>query len=69
MVIKIDRSKCCFQDGKCNACSCKGACKGCVEVCPVGALKREKIISVDKEKCIDCGICIDSCKHGALSLD
>ena len=68
MVIKINYEKCCFRNGQCQSCSCKGPCKGCVEVCPVNALKREKLIVIDEEKCIDCGACITACKHNAISF-
>lgn len=68
MPIKIDYEKCCWKDGKCTSCCCGGKCEGCVEVCPVGALKRKKIVEFDKEKCIDCGACVAACKHDAISL-
>ena len=75
MVIVIDYKKCCWKDGKCSSgcgtkCGCNsGACEGCVEACPFGAIERKKFIEVDEKKCIDCGICVSSCKHGAISLD
>ena len=69
MAIKIDYKKCCWKDGKCSSCSCGKACTGCVEVCPVNALSRKTILELDKSKCIECGACIDACKHGALRLD
>ena len=72
MVIKIDYSKCCWKDGKCSSCGCGGvggACKGCVEACSVGALKRKKLVVVDAKKCIGCGACVSACKHGAISLE
>jgi ferredoxin len=69
MPIKIDYEKCCWKDGKCISCTCSGACTGCVEACPVGALKREDKLEIDKEKCIECGACITACKHDAISLD
>lgn len=68
MVVKIDYSKCCLKDGKCAGCFCGGVCKGCAEVCPTGALRRGNLIEVDKEKCIDCWMCVDACKYGAVSL-
>lgn len=68
MAIIIDYAKCCFKDGKCQTCSCGGACEGCVEACAVGALTRDKILEVDHDKCTSCGVCISACKYGALSL-
>jgi len=69
MPIKIDYEKCCWKDGKCTSCSCGGKCKGCVEACPVEALKRGKKIELDKEKCIECGACVNACEHDAISLN
>jgi Fe-S-cluster-containing hydrogenase component 2 len=70
MPIKIDYKKCCWKNGKCSNCRCGsgGACVGCVEVCPVQALKREKKVVYDKSKCISCEACVSACKHGAISL-
>ncbi|MBU1975556.1 MAG: 4Fe-4S binding protein [Nanoarchaeota archaeon] len=69
MVIKIDYDKCCWKAGKCTQCSCKGVCKGCVEACPEGALKRDVKILIDAEKCTGCGLCVEACSHGAISLN
>ena len=69
MAIKINYEKCCWKDGKCVSCCCGGACEGCVEACPVGALKREDIVKIDTEKCINCGACIPACKHKAITMN
>lgn len=64
---------------KCTAGSCKALisytitdeCKGCTlcsKKCPVGAItgtvKNKHVI--DKEKCIKCGKCLETCKFGAI---
>jgi len=68
MPIKIDYEKCCWKDGKCTSCECGSVCVGCVETCPVGALKREMIVELDSGACVDCGACVEACKYNAISL-
>lgn len=68
MPLVVDYEKCCWKDGKCTQCTCKGECNGCVEVCPVQALSRGKVLVIDQEKCIMCGACVAMCEHEALSL-
>ena len=68
------------QDKKCPAGVCKALlayeimpakCKGCSlcsRKCPVHAIdgERGKPFVIDKNKCIKCGACKDSCKFGAI---
>lgn len=68
MTIKIDYDKCCWKNGKCTSCGCGGACEGCVEACPVGAITRKSLVRVDETKCIGCGVCVSACEHEAISL-
>ncbi len=68
MKIKIDYKKCCWKNGKCTSCCCDGACTGCVEACPTGALTRGKKVEIDYDKCLACGACVSACKHEAISL-
>jgi len=48
---------------------CKG-CTKCTKVCPVGAISGvvKEPFTIDKNKCIKCGACIDSCKFEAIEI-
>ena len=67
-MIKIDYDKCCWKDGKCTQCSCKGLCVGCVEACKFGALERKDKLEFYPDKCTNCGACIAACEHDAIKM-
>ncbi|MEL9990173.1 MAG: 4Fe-4S binding protein [Thermoproteus sp.] len=49
-------------------CMARFGCSECVDVCPTGAIKiQEKSVSIDPQKCTECGICISACPTGALT--
>ncbi len=70
-MITIDYDKCCWKNGACTSCSCGGGkcCKGCVEACPTGALKRELLVVFNADHCTDCGACVEACSKGAISMN
>ncbi|MCF8232613.1 MAG: dimethylsulfoxide reductase subunit B [Bacteroidales bacterium] len=43
----------------------------CVEVCPTGAMKKNKngIVTIDAKKCIGCNYCAWACPYGAPQYD
>jgi len=55
---------------KLNRCPQNHPCPS-VKVCPLGALsqKRYEAPSVDMDKCIKCGKCVNFCPMGALVLE
>lgn len=59
MTITINK-KLCSKDHECPA----------VKICPVEALSQDKFKApeVNKEKCADCGKCIDFCENGVLQF-
>jgi Fe-S-cluster-containing hydrogenase component 2 len=42
-----------------------------MHACPLNIIKREKTgaIVVDEEKCVGCGLCVQSCPYGAITVD
>ena len=46
---------------------CKG-CSKCSRICPVGAIegKIKEVFTIDQNKCIKCGACIESCAFAAI---
>lgn len=46
---------------------CADACKGC-QVCPTGALRSDKGITVDMGKCLFCGRCAELCPNKAVTF-
>jgi len=43
----------------------------CAEACPEGAIEKGEsgAWAVDKGKCTGCGLCVDVCLHGMISVD
>ena len=43
-------------------------CTACSRKCPVNAISGEvkKLHTIDRETCIKCGVCLDTCKFGAI---
>jgi len=57
------------------ACIDQGRCTGnkdCLGACPTGALSPDPetgAVSLDVRYCIGCGICVDSCRNAAISIE
>ncbi len=43
----------------------------CLEVCPheVFALSEKEAVILDKDRCMECGACVNNCAFGALKVD
>jgi ferredoxin len=50
------------KEEECNACG------DCEDICPVNAMKVDKIAEVDVDTCIGCGVCVTHCPMEALAL-
>ena len=50
------------KEEECNACG------DCEDICPVNAMKVDKIAVVDVDTCIGCGVCVTHCPMEALAL-
>ncbi|OGF27160.1 hypothetical protein A2331_00195 [Candidatus Falkowbacteria bacterium RIFOXYB2_FULL_34_18] len=69
-MIKVDYNKCCWKDGKCASCDCEeNNCGGCVEVCPVNAITRDKQVEINAGECLECGACAAVCPHQAITIE
>ena len=45
------------------------ACDACVEICPVDAISRTDAgLSIDRERCIGCGLCVSHCPSGSMRM-
>ncbi|GAW91017.1 4Fe-4S dicluster domain-containing protein [Calderihabitans maritimus] len=47
-------------------------CGLCIDVCPLGALKRDRTtdaVVVDSDLCSGCGACVKVCPYGVLRID
>lgn len=45
-------------------------CLACMKLCPVDAIHLEDgIVKIDQSQCIDCGICVDGCPKGGLTVE
>jgi len=49
---------------------CTG-CRRCIEVCPraVFEMRDKKAHIIDKDRCIECGACVNNCQYKALTVD
>ena len=50
------------REEECNACG------DCEDICPVNAMRVDKIAEVDVDTCIGCGLCVTHCSMEALAL-
>ena len=44
----------------------------CIEVCPVDCIYHEdedRMVFIEPEQCIDCGVCVSACPVGAIFAD
>lgn len=50
---------------------CPEGCKDCVPVCPVKVIKtmKPKGVQIDRERCLRCPWCLESCKYDAIKIN
>jgi Fe-S-cluster-containing hydrogenase component 2 len=46
-----------------------GICESCIEVCPLGIIKKKGYKVVIQEECDKCGECIEVCPVGAIQIE
>lgn len=44
-------------------------CQKCRDVCPAGCLSLDGAIRLDRDRCLDCGLCAVACPTGALDTE
>jgi len=54
--LKIDKSEC-------------GVCEACVDVCPLGLIKKKAYKMIVEDGCDNCGECLEICPVGCITLD
>ncbi len=47
---------------------CPSDCARCVDACPVGAVTRKELLSLDLGKCLFCTHCGEACPHDAIGF-
>lgn len=66
---KLEKDEALDEARRCMSCGSCFGCDICVEVCPVGAIKKSpKGYVINHATCMRCGICVDACPADALEL-
>jgi Fe-S-cluster-containing hydrogenase component 2 len=69
MPVNIDTSKCCLSSEDCECGCCNEDTRCCIDACPVEAIHKKDAITIDTDKCIDCGICVTVCPKDAIRIE